>query len=59
MLVLCWASSLPGMGTWVMARGYTRDFDHEAVTAETRDVQADRQAGDSGSWLHAAETGPG
>jgi hypothetical protein len=26
---------LPGIGTRVMARGYTRTFDHEAVTAET------------------------
>jgi hypothetical protein len=26
---------LPGIGTRVMARGYTRTFDHEAITAET------------------------
>ena len=26
---------LPGMGAWVMARGYTETFDRETVTAET------------------------
>lgn len=26
---------LPGMGAWVMARGYTQTFDHQVVTSET------------------------